>query len=67
MEPTRTRDWVISQVALQEGSKRFGRKGQTHVVEWRDVDGLRRARGAARAPPTCSRRSRRCGPPTWPT
>lgn len=40
MELERTRDWVISRVALQEGSKRFGRKGQTHVVEWRDVDGF---------------------------
>ncbi|HET9858498.1 MAG TPA: CBS domain-containing protein [Nocardioidaceae bacterium] len=40
MEQTRSRDWVLSRVALQEGSKRFGRKGQTHVVEWREVDGL---------------------------
>ena len=40
MEQARNRDWVISRVALQEGSKRFGRKGQTHVVEWRDVEGF---------------------------
>ncbi len=40
MEQPRNRDWEISRVALQEGSKRFGRKGQTHVVEWRDVDGF---------------------------
>ncbi|MEP7089633.1 MAG: CBS domain-containing protein [Nocardioidaceae bacterium] len=40
MEPTRTRDWLINKVALQEGSKRFGRKGQTHVVDWRDIDGF---------------------------
>jgi flagellar motility protein MotE (MotC chaperone)/sporulation protein YlmC with PRC-barrel domain len=40
MELTRTRDWLINKVAIQEGSKRFGRKGQTHVVDWRDVDGL---------------------------
>jgi flagellar motility protein MotE (MotC chaperone)/sporulation protein YlmC with PRC-barrel domain len=40
MEQLRNRDWVISRVALQEGSKRFGRKGQTHVVEWRDVEGF---------------------------
>ncbi|HET6627379.1 MAG TPA: CBS domain-containing protein [Nocardioidaceae bacterium] len=40
MEQARNRDWVLSRVALQEGSKRFGRKGQTHVVEWREVDGL---------------------------
>jgi CBS domain-containing protein len=40
MEQERGRDWVINKVALQEGSKRFGRKGQTHVVDWNDVDGL---------------------------
>jgi CBS domain-containing protein len=40
MELTRTRDWLITRVALQEGSKRFGRRGQTHVVEWRDVEGF---------------------------
>ena len=40
MEQTRSRDWVLSRVALQEGSKRFGRKGQTHVVDWDEVDGL---------------------------
>jgi flagellar motility protein MotE (MotC chaperone)/sporulation protein YlmC with PRC-barrel domain len=40
MELSRTRDWVITRVALQEASKRFGRKGQTHVAEWRDVDGF---------------------------
>jgi CBS domain-containing protein len=40
MELTRTRDWLITRVAIQEGSKRFGRRGQTHVVEWRDVDGF---------------------------
>jgi flagellar motility protein MotE (MotC chaperone)/sporulation protein YlmC with PRC-barrel domain len=40
MELNRTRDWLITRVALQEASKRFGRKGQTHVAEWRDVDGF---------------------------
>jgi flagellar motility protein MotE (MotC chaperone)/sporulation protein YlmC with PRC-barrel domain len=40
MERTKTRDWVIAKVALQEGSKRFGRKGQTHVEDWNDVDGF---------------------------
>ena len=42
MEQARTRDWVLSRVALQEGSKGFRRRGQTHVVEWNDVDGLHR-------------------------
>jgi flagellar motility protein MotE (MotC chaperone)/sporulation protein YlmC with PRC-barrel domain len=40
MEQARSRDWYLSKVALQEGSKRFGRRGQTHVVDWRDVEGL---------------------------
>lgn len=40
MEQQRNRDWVISRVAIQEGSKRFGRRGQTQIVEWRDVEGL---------------------------
>jgi Mg/Co/Ni transporter MgtE len=40
MEQARNRDWFLSRVALQEGSKRFGRRGQTHVVEWSEVDGL---------------------------
>jgi Mg/Co/Ni transporter MgtE/sporulation protein YlmC with PRC-barrel domain len=40
MEQARNRDWYLSRVALQEGSKRFGRRGQTHVAEWNEVDGL---------------------------
>ena len=40
MEQARTRDWVICGSPSQERSKRFGRKGQTHVVEWDEVDGL---------------------------
>ena len=40
MEQASNRDWLMSRVALQESSKRFGRRGQTHVVEWNEVDGL---------------------------
>jgi flagellar motility protein MotE (MotC chaperone)/sporulation protein YlmC with PRC-barrel domain len=40
IEQDRNRDWVVSRVAIQEGSKRFGRKGQTHIVEWQDVQGF---------------------------
>jgi Mg/Co/Ni transporter MgtE len=45
MEQVRTRDWVLSRVAVQEPAKglrrrSLGRRGQTHVVEWRDVVGL---------------------------
>jgi Mg/Co/Ni transporter MgtE len=40
MEQVRTRDWVLSRVAVQEPGKALRRRGQTHVVEWRDVVGL---------------------------
>ena len=40
MEQGRTRDWVLSRVAIQEPTKALRRRGQTHVAEWRDVDGL---------------------------
>jgi Mg/Co/Ni transporter MgtE len=40
MEQARTRDWVLSRVAVQESGKGLRRRGQTHVVEWRDVVGL---------------------------
>ncbi len=40
MEQARNRDWVLSRVAVQEPSKGFRRRGQTHVVEWRAVTGL---------------------------
>ncbi|GEB12667.1 magnesium transporter MgtE N-terminal domain-containing protein [Pimelobacter simplex] len=43
MEPARTRDWVLSRVAVREPSKGFRRRGQSHVVEWRDVTGLTRS------------------------
>ncbi len=40
MEQARTRDWVLSRVAVTEGAKGFRRRSQTHVVEWDDVEGL---------------------------
>jgi Mg/Co/Ni transporter MgtE len=40
MEQVRTRDWVVSRVAVQEPGKGLRRRGQSHVVEWRDVKGL---------------------------
>jgi Mg/Co/Ni transporter MgtE len=42
MEQARNRDWVLSRVAIQEPTKGLRRRGQTHVVEWRDVEGLTR-------------------------
>ncbi len=40
MEQSRTRDWMLSRVAVQHGAKRFGRRGQTQVFEWSEVTGL---------------------------
>ncbi len=40
MEQSRTRDWLLSRVAVQHGAKRFGRRGQTQVFEWFEVSGL---------------------------
>jgi flagellar motility protein MotE (MotC chaperone)/sporulation protein YlmC with PRC-barrel domain len=46
MEQARNRDWVLSRVAVQEPTKGLRRRGQTHVVEWRDVEGLTRGEEA---------------------
>ncbi|HSX67650.1 magnesium transporter MgtE N-terminal domain-containing protein [Nocardioides sp.] len=43
MEQGRTRDWVLSRVAIQEPGKGLRRRGQTHVLEWTDVVGLTHA------------------------
>ncbi|MYR06131.1 CBS domain-containing protein [Gordonia sp. SID5947] len=40
IERTRTRDWVVSRVAVRPGRKGFRRRGETHVVEWHHVHGL---------------------------
>ena len=42
MEQARNRDWLLSRVAVQEPSKGFRRRGQTHVVEWDEIEGLGR-------------------------
>ncbi|MGZ4445165.1 MAG: magnesium transporter MgtE N-terminal domain-containing protein [Nocardioides sp.] len=46
MEQERNRDWVLCRVAVQEPARGFRRRGQTHVVEWRDVEGLTRREDA---------------------
>jgi CBS domain-containing protein len=40
MEQSRIRDWALTRVAVQHGAKRFGRRGQTQVLEWSEVSGL---------------------------
>lgn len=43
IEQERTRDWVVSRVAVAVGGGGFRRKAQTHVVRWSDVEGLAEA------------------------
>lgn len=40
MEQARNRDWVVSRVAVVEAGRGFRRRGQTHVVEWTEIDDL---------------------------
>ncbi|NDK91121.1 magnesium transporter [Gordonia desulfuricans] len=42
LERTRTRDWVVSRVAIRP-VRRGLRRGETHVVDWRHVHGLNQA------------------------
>jgi Mg/Co/Ni transporter MgtE len=39
MEQTRTRDWVVTRVAVRT-QRRLGRRGNVHVVDWQNVQGL---------------------------
>lgn len=34
------REWSVTQVAVLEGANRFGRRGQTQVLDWSEVRGL---------------------------
>lgn len=41
VEQNRSRDWLVTKVAVREGAaKRFGRRGQTHVLDWAEVTGI---------------------------
>lgn len=39
IEQTRTRDWVVSRVAVR-GHRRLGRRATIHVADWQHVEGL---------------------------
>ena len=39
IEQTRTRDWVVTKVAVRT-QRRLGRRGPVHVVDWQHVQGL---------------------------
>jgi Mg/Co/Ni transporter MgtE len=38
MEPTRTRDWVLSRLAIRERTGRLSRRGPVQVRRWEEVD-----------------------------
>ena len=40
IERTRTRDWVVARVAVRTRGKGLRRRGETHVVDWSNVQGL---------------------------
>jgi CBS domain-containing protein len=40
IEPTRTRDWVVCQLAVRVRRSRLARRGQVQVVSWSAVEGL---------------------------
>lgn len=40
MQQDSRRDWYISDLAVQEAGKRFGRRGPQHVFEWDEVSGV---------------------------
>nr|WP_238344914.1 CBS domain-containing protein [Actinopolymorpha cephalotaxi] len=40
IEASRARDWQVTKVAILKRGKRFGRRGQTSVVDWDAVTGL---------------------------
>lgn len=39
IEQTRTRDWMVTRVAVRS-QRRLGRRGPVHVVDWQNVQGL---------------------------
>jgi len=48
MEPTRTRDWVITKLAVRERTGRLGRRGPVEVLGWDEVVGLTLAEVSSR-------------------
>ena len=46
MEQGRHREWFCTKVAVHEAAKRFGRRGQSHVLDWSDVEGLTAQEGS---------------------
>jgi flagellar motility protein MotE (MotC chaperone) len=40
IEPTRSRDWIVSRLAVRARRRGFSRRGQVQVLAWRAVTGL---------------------------
>ncbi|GDY29997.1 magnesium transporter MgtE N-terminal domain-containing protein [Gandjariella thermophila] len=40
MEQNRTRDWVVSRVAVRERTRRLARRGPVQVLDWDEITGL---------------------------
>ena len=40
IEQVRTRDWMVSRVAVRSSHRRLGRRTAVHVVNWQNVQGL---------------------------
>jgi CBS domain-containing protein/sporulation protein YlmC with PRC-barrel domain len=40
MERDSRGDWHLADVAVREGAHRFGRRGQSHVLDWSEISGL---------------------------
>ena len=65
MEQNRTRDWVLTRLAVRTGGGRLGRRrGQMFQVDWDEVDGLQLAATDAQGTDTCWRCCRTCARPT---
>ncbi len=48
IEPTRTRDWMITKLAVRERTGRLGRRGPVEVLGWDEVAGLTLAEVSSR-------------------
>ena len=66
IEQQRTRDWAVTRVFVRRPGKGLRRRGEAFDRRVARRQRLQRRRGAARARPTCWRRSRSSTPPTSP-
>jgi Mg/Co/Ni transporter MgtE len=48
IEPTRTRDWMITKLAVRERTGRLGRRGPVEILDWDEVAGLTLAEVSSR-------------------